>query len=289
MKIQLPEFNAEAFPKVFVGNQSRHATATACTFIDERYLISAQFLNKKLYIHDLQENSIISELKIEYFPDLIDYKDGLCISANFPTLGIKDGGVSLIKIINNKLELVKHINLGPLNTHGCRLIDGKTALVTSTANDKKIVYLDLISEKIIKEFKEFEYFPKDIYIHGDQVIISSSESRPSRTPSTILKSVLYIYSKDFSDKLLELYYHGQTDAIAVRSNDIFITLQGQHKVAHFKQHVDKLEYVGNIIGFSFPHGIATYGDKLCVSNYGDNTIEIGDIDQWLTSDRYEIE
>ncbi len=288
MKIQLPDFNAEIFPKVFVGDQSRRATATACAFIDERYLISAQFLNKTLYIHDLQENRIISELRIDYFPDLLDYKDGLVLTANFPTLGIKYGGVSLLKVNDKKLELVKHINLGSLNTHGCRLIDGKTALVTSTANDKKIIYLDLESGKITREFKDFEYFPKDIYINGDQVIVSSSESRPSRTPSTILKSMLYVYNKDFSKKLLELSYYGQTDAIAVRSNDIFITLQGQHKVAHFKQHEDKLEYVGNIIGFTFPHGISNYGDRLCVSNYGDNTVEIGEIDQWLASDRYVV-
>lgn len=289
MKIQLPDFDYTKFHKVYVGDQCRYATATACACIGKERLITAQFLNKTLYIHNVNDDyKIKSSQKIDYYPDLIDYKDGICISANFPTLGIKNGSLIVYRIEEESIEFVKHIDLGSKKTHGCRIIDSQRALVTSTAENKCIAYVNLENGRVISEFADFEYFPKDIYLVDDDIYISSSESRPARSPVKILRSKLYIYSKDFKHKKAELDFYGQTDALAISGNDIFITLQGQHTVAHFKREKDSLEYVGDISGYSFPHGISSDGVSLYVTNYGDNTVDVVDIQSVFKSSRYVL-
>lgn len=285
MKIKLPEFDYSPYHKVYVGRESRYATATACAYVNASRLISAQFLSRKVYLHNTNDYQIISEISIPYYPDLIDYKNGICITSNFPTLGIADSVVTMMKVEDDKLIRIKHIGLGKTRIHGCRILDETKAYITDTANDKSIMLLDLITGKVITKFKDFRLFPKDLFIHGDKIIIVSSDSRPSRDPVNITYSKIYVFDKDLKHVIHEFDFNGQTDAITVSGNDIFVTLQGQHMVAHFILN-ESLVYAGNIVGYTFPHGISTHDGTICVTNYGDNTLEVSNIRELLTSERY---
>ena len=95
----------------------------------------------------------------------------------------------------------------------------------------------------------------------------------------IKESILYAFNKNTFEKIDEVVFHGQTDSIVVNGEDGFITIQGDDTVLHFKFVDNKLSIVKRIGGFSFPHGIDYKNNKVAVTNYGDNTIRIFDVDE----------
>jgi hypothetical protein len=50
-------------------------------------------------------------------------------------------------------------------------------------------------------------------------------------------------------------------------------------VLHFKFIDNKLSIVKRIGGFTFPHGVDCKNGKVAITNYGDNTIRIFDINE----------
>jgi hypothetical protein len=37
-----------------------------------------------------------------------------------------------------------------------------------------------------------------------------------------------------------------------------------------------------IPGFNFPHGISSFGNKVAITNYGDNSVDIYDLEELIT-------
>ena len=61
----------------------------------------------------------------------------------------------------------------------------------------------------------------------------------------------------------------------------FITVQGDDEVVYFKFVDNKLNIEKRIGGFSFPHGIDYKNNKVAITNYGDNTIRIFDVNELI--------
>jgi WD40 repeat protein len=97
--------------------------------------------------------------------------------------------------------------------------------------------------------------------------------------TVIKRSVIYVFNKNTLKKIDELSFHGQTDSILVNGEDGFVTVQGDDTVLHFKFINGKLSFIKNIAGFNFPHGISSSGNKIAITNYGDNSIRIFDINE----------
>lgn len=276
MKYYLPAFDCSKFPKIFAGSRSRHATATAVSHISKDKMVIAHFLGRQLYYIDMSNGyKIKHHTKTTYYHDLIDYQSNTLITSNFPSMEFRDGTLSVYDV-TNEFSLKKHITFPGIKCHGCRFLDDDIAIVTSVGDFKRgLLFVNLITDEV-ELFDDFDYFPKDIFIENDKLFIITSASRPDRSPVEILDSMIYVYDVATRKRLSEFKFYGQTDAMTKSDDDILITLQGQHCLAHLKYNGESLEYVGNIGGFDFPHGISSFDGNICVTNYGDNSFEIFD-------------
>ena len=278
MNFKLPDFDLTKHRVVYAGDRPRYATATAASFVDNNTILVASYLNKKIYLIDITDNTfnILSEVSTPHYPDLMDYKDGVIITTNRTDGDFNPGGISVYNLIGNEILYKKTIIIDRLNQlHGCRVIDEKNFIITNTSNNERGVYtLNYDTEKT-QIFNDFEYFPKDVWVYDDRVLIISSHSRPSGTGKVeITNSYIYLYEFPSYKKIDELLFYGQTDSLTYHNGDGFITSQGQDSLLHFKINNDKFENVKLIDGFNFPHGVASNGEKLIVTNYGDNSIDI---------------
>lgn len=275
MKYSLPTFDYTPFYKVYAGSRSRYATATAAAFIDESRILIAQFLSKKIYLADITNGlSIVSEIRSNHYTDLMDYHAGRLYCANYPAFEDRNGSMSIFDVAENKISLLKEYEFAKIKCHGCSYANTDYVIVTSVGEFKRGLLFVNAHTGCYELFDDFIYYPKDVLIEDNKMYVITSASRPDKTPVEILDSMLYIFDIKTMSKIIEFKFHGQTDAITKIKDDILITLQGQHSLAHFREKNGTLVNVGYIKGFDFPHGIASYGDRICVTNYGDNSVEI---------------
>ena len=83
-----------------------------------------------------------------------------------------------------------------------------------------------------------------------------------------------VVNKKTKAKIDEFVFSGQTDGITFNGTDGFVSIQDQDALLHFRLIEDKLEIIRTLPGFSFPHGLASTLTTLGVSNYGDNSIDL---------------
>jgi hypothetical protein len=287
IKIQQPIEELKIAPEVTVGNRTRYSTATAVSFINENLLVSAAFNSKKIYLIELLEDGthkILDVVKAKNNPDLLDYKDGVILTSDYPFMQ-PNGHGSLYDVVDNKIVFRKQIVLPNTKAHGAEIVDDKTIIITSNSDHNVgVLFIDIESHQVIKNLNNMKHYPKDAFIQGDRILVVCAESLPQIGKTTVIKeSILYLFDLNTLEKLDEVSFHGQTDSLTLSGEDGFITIQGDDTVLHFKLIDDKLSIVKRIGGFNFPHGIDTIGNKVAVTNYGDNTIRIFTLEELINS------
>lgn len=284
--IEMPREELKIPPVVTVGNRSRNSTATAVAFITENLLVSAAFNSKKIYLIELTEEGhrILQTVNTRHHADLMDYKDGMIVTSDYPH-GEYNGHASIYDFINGKIIFRKEIPLKDTKAHGCTIIDKSNIIITSNSNfNRGDLFINIDSGKITKNFNDFLYYPKDTFISNNKLFTVTSESLPQIGLTTVIKnSVLYMHDLATLNKMDELTFHGQTDSLIVTGEDGFIVVQGDDTLVHFKIEDDKVKFIKRIGGFFFPHGISTIGNKVAVTNYGDNTIRIFTLDELINA------
>jgi hypothetical protein len=282
LRIEMPRKELTIAPEVTVGNRTRFSTATAVAFINENLLVSAAFNSKKIYLIELTENghNILQEVKTNHSPDLMKYKDGMILTSDYPFME-PNGHGSIYNLIDGKVVFRKEIALVNTKAHGCEIVDNQTIIVTSNSDHNRgIMFLDVASGALKQNFNDFKHYPKDVCIVGDVLFAVCAASLPQIGKTTVIReSIVYAFNKNTLEKIDEATFHGQTDSIVVNGEDGFITIQGDDEVLHFKFVDNKLSIVKRIGGFNFPHGIDCKNGKVAVTNYGDNTIRIFNLDE----------
>jgi hypothetical protein len=282
MKYILPDFDLTPFPQVYVGQRSRYATATAVSFVNETTILVASFLDKKIYLIDLPSLTILNQLSLTYYPDMMDYKDGTIITSNRPD-GERFGCITICKLVNNDLQLTKEIKTDLRQTHGCRILNENKIVVTNTDDFKRGIHFFNIQNETSTFFAKFKFFPKDVFLVEDKILIVTSNSRPNALNKVrITDFIIYLFHYPSFRKLDEKQFYGQTDCFAMSGEHGFITLQGQDSLLHFTLVNNKINIIGEIGGFNFPHGIAALNDTVIVTNYGDNSIDILQLNGLIT-------
>ena len=210
------------------------------------------------------------------------YKDGVILTSDYPH-GEPNGHASIYDFIDGKIVFRKEIALINTKAHGCCIIDDKTIIITSNSDDNRgLLFIDVTSNKIIKRFNNFQHYPKDVCIVGDVLFIVCAASLPQIGQTTVIKeSIVYAFDKNTLEKIDEATFHGQTDSIVVNGEDGFITIQGDDTVLHFKFVDNKLHIEKRISGFNFPHGVDYKNNRIAITNYGDNTIRIFDVNELI--------
>lgn len=287
IKIQQPIEELKIAPEVTVGNRNRYSTATAVSFINENLLVSAAFNSKKIYLIELLEDGthkILDVVKAKNNPDLLDYKDGVILTSDYPFMQ-PNGHGSLYDVVDNKIVFRKQIVLPNTKAHGAEIVDDKTIIITSNSDHNVgVMFIDIESHQITKNFNNMKHYPKDVFIKDDRMLVVCAESLPQIGKTTVIKeSILYLFDLNTLEKLDEVSFHGQTDSLTLSGEDGFITIQGDDTVLHFKLIDDKLSIVKRIGGFNFPHGIDSIGNRVAITNYGDNTIRIFTIEELITT------
>lgn len=285
MKYLLPEIEYSKHYMVYAGIRKRYATSTAICFINETTILVAGYLQKKIYLVDISNNKfdILDEISTNLHPDLMDYKDGLIlIACRYRKQDY--GTIVLCTIKNNKINFEKEIEKSEFGQiHGCRIIDDQNFIVTVTCKKDRGCYFINKNGFIEKKFDDFELYPKDIFILGNNLFITSSESRPSINQKVkITDSKLYVFELHSLKKIDEIDYYGQSDSISILNDNGFITLQGQDSLLHFKFKNNKLEILKEIKKFNFPHGVGMFSNLIGITNYGDNSVDIYTIDELIT-------
>jgi hypothetical protein len=282
LRIEMPRKELTIAPEVTIGNRKRFSTATAVAFINENLLVSAAFNSKKIYLIELTENghNILQEVKTRHSPDLMKYKDGVILTSDYPYME-PDGHASIYNLVDGRIVFRKEIPVVNTKVHGCEIVDKDTIIVTSNSDHNRgIMYLDVISDELKQNFKDVQHYPKDVCIVGDYLFTVCAASLPQIGKTTVIReSIVYAFDKNTLQKIDEQTFHGQTDSIVVNGEDGFITIQGDDEVLHFKFVDNKLSIIKRIGGFNFPHGVSSIGNKIAVTNYGDNTIRIFTLDE----------
>ena len=287
IKIQQPIEELKIAPEVTIGNRTRYSTATAVSFVNDNLLVAAAFNSKKIYLIELLEDGtskILDVVKAKNNPDLLDYKNGVILTSDYPFMQA-NGHASLYDLVDNKIVFRKQIVLPNTKAHGAEIVDDKTIIITSNSDHNRgVLFIDIESHQITKNLNDFKHYPKDAFIKDDRMLVVCAESLPQIGQTTVIKeSILYLFDLNTLEKLDEVSFHGQTDSLTLSGEDGFITIQGDDTVLHFKLIDDKLSIVKRIEGFNFPHGIDATETRVAITNYGDNTIRIFELQELINS------
>lgn len=278
----MPRKELTIAPEVTIGNRTRFSTATAVAFINENLFVSAAFNSKKIYLVEItpEGHNILQEVKTNHSPDLMKYKDGMILTSDYPYME-PNGHASIYDLVDERIVFRKEIPVKDTKVHGCEIVDNQTIIVTSNSDHNRgIMFLDVANDAIKQNFNNLQHYPKDVCIVGDVLFTVCAASLPQIGKTTVIKeSIVYAFNKNTLEKIDEATFHGQTDSLVINGEDGFITIQGDDTVLHFKFVDGKLSIVKRIGGFNFPHGISSIGDKIAITNYGDNTIRIFTLDE----------
>jgi len=276
--IQQPIEELKIAPEVTVGNRKRYSTATAVAWINDNKLVSAAFNSRNIYLIELKDDGtsqILDVIKAPYNPDLMDYKNGMIVTSDYP-YSDQHGHASIFDVVDDKIVYRKSITLPNTKSHGCEIVDDNTVIITSNSDHNKGCLFVDINKGIVKStLTNMDHYSKDAYIKDDRLLVICAKSLPQIGQTTVIgESVLYLFDLSTLSRISEVRFHGQTDSLTMDGNDVFITIQGDDTVAHCTLMDDVLSYFGRTGGFNFPHGIDALNGKVAVTNYGDNTIRI---------------
>lgn len=276
LRLQQPICELKIPPLVTVGNRERYSTATAIAFITEKLFIAGAFNSKKLYLIEIQENNSFKTLQVlqtNVNIDLIDYKDGMIAASGYPFTS-STGYLSLYDLIDNVIVHRKDIPLPSTKAHGVEIIDEYGVIITSNGeNNRGLHFINIDEGKLVQNFSDFKYFPKDCFIYGDRILFVTSEVLPQIKESSIIKeSILYLYKLSTLEKIDEFTFEGQTDSLTLLGENGFITVQGSDELFHFSLVNDRLTFIKRIPGFNFPHGIDSFNNTIGITNYGNNQL-----------------
>jgi len=287
IRIQMPEYELEIPPLVTVGNRTRYSTSTAVAFITETLLVSAAFNNKKLYLIELLEDGshqILQEVDTFHCPDLMKYKDGVLLTSDFPH-NEPHGHASIYDLVDGKIVFRKEIKYERNRVHGCAIVDKSNFIITSNPSNKNtdigIMFTNVETEKK-KLYTNMIPYAKDVALTENIIAVVCAKSLPALGKEVVVQeSILYIFDRNTMEKIDEITFQGQTDSLAINGKNIFITVQSDDCLVHIDLIDDKLHFVKRIPGFSFPHGISSINNKVAITNYGDNSIRIFELEELL--------
>lgn len=282
-KYFLPNIDLNNFYPIYIGNRKRYATSTGVCFLNDNLILVASYFGKKIYLVDISEKlfNIIDEYETEFFIDLIDHKDGIISTTHLPYQK-SCGSVSILSLNENKISFIKNIKLDGISPHGCTIVNKSTLIVSNISDfNRGCIFLDIETEKYTL-FNSVLYYPKDACIIDDKLFILTIESRPKiNTPTKVGKSVIYLFDLNTLTKIDQIEFFGQSDGITVNNNNGFITVQDKDCLQHFTVNDNKIILSKMIPGFNFPHGISSYKNKVAITNYGDNSVDIYDLEELI--------
>jgi hypothetical protein len=279
-----------------VKDRVRPSGLTSVRFIEEKMLVAADFGSKKTYLVDISSgvmsildthDTIISDgTPVE--TDLIDYRDGEFMVSNF-----YQGTFSRYEIRNSRIRFLREVQTsGPTNMHGLRYIPGHPRLVWLTfCNNKRPCHAiaDIETGELLHYFDTDQQCQDIAFIGGHAVVFARTDhiSKGEKIPAfgsrkNIMFATAYVYRlpEDLVKEPPVMFSRwkgeGHLDASKESADGrIFCANQYLDRIDIFSLSREGiLSLTGMINGFQMPHGLDILGNRLAITNYGDQTLRL---------------
>ena len=271
-------------PQVFVGDKPRLSTVTSVIFLSPNLIVCSHFNGCKMFVirFDLPSNTfdVVQELDTTYGgqkceTDLLASDDcGNIVSTNFfkntcTHYEYKDGRVRFIRDLG--------YNAGN-RVHGLKFINKDNIAVTSRHDHSGIHFFDFNSGEMKAVYKTEEISIQDIALTADDTMVMISGAgtpliRPKQIYSSRASLIRFDIEKNIFTRIKDCDFpSAHFDNVISYENVLYITDQYNNKV--IKLAPNDLQYLGELGGYNFPHGIDVRYGLIAVTNYGNNTISI---------------
>ena len=291
MNIIIEEPNRAKKSTFYVGSNSRLATLTDVCFTSPNHLITAHLVGECLhyikYDFEGKTSSVLSTTESTFdgantIVDLIKF-DGSkrIIASNFDA-----GSATLYELYDGKIEHLKDINLpeGKGNCHGASFFEEE--IVCLSTNKNYLFFIDIYTEEILAEFR-LPHHIKDICAYRQsELLLCFAIASPSEQIKPTYGSGVYYIHVDLEKKKLSIidkhyFWPAAFDAICrdKRTNVFYVTDQFGCRVISFTIPKRKIDPLGEYRGFDFPHGIDINQSILAITNYGNSSLDLLDIEK----------
>lgn len=290
-KIHIDEPNRVESNWHFVGERQRLATLTGVRFVEDNRLVATHLVGQKIYLFDFNQqddcNRKLNSIETQYNgkatgTDLLDY-DGAnrLLTSNF-----NDGSGSLYEINDLTLQHVKDFPLPDSrgNCHGARFYDRDTVCLTTNKNE--LWFVDIETALPISKI-QMPFHIKDLCFIDDKLALAPfALNSPANSEKPAYASGLLYFSFDLKNSRFSVIDKCflkpcAFDAISWdETNERFIiTDQYGDRLIVASLASGRIEILGQVDGFSFPHGLDCQKDRVAVTNYGKSSIDIFPISQ----------
>jgi len=291
LNIIIEEPNRAKKSTFYVGSKSRLATLTGVCFTSSDHLITAHLVGECLHCiefdFDDKKSRVLSTIESTFdgantIVDLIKF-DGSkrIIASNFDA-----GSATLYELFDDKIKHLTDITLpeGKGNCHGVSFFNEE--IVCLSTNKNYLFFINTHTGKILAEFR-LPYHIKDIctYKQNELLLCFAIKSPSSQIKPTYGSGVYYIHVDLERNKLSivdkRYFWPAAFDAICKdkTTNVFYVTDQYGCRVISFKLSKGKIAPLGEYRGFDFPHGIDINKSLLAITNYGNTSLDLLNIDK----------
>lgn len=278
-----------------VKDKTRNSGLTSVSFVDDDRVICADFNDKLVYLASVRNGKL--EI-IETHPtviadgttvqtDLMDFLDNRFVVSNF-----YQGSFSVYRLEGDTISFEQEVNLNDYKgLHGVRFIPNHPGLLWLTycgAKNKCHQIVDLESKTVIHQIDTDQHCQDVAFVDGYAVVFARTDHIKIGTKAARMFSkkwwmfaTAYVYS--IPENLREVAPNfvsrwkgkGHIDACKAYNGKIFAANQYLDRVDVFTLSAEgKLSLSRSIKGMGMPHGLDLRNNKLAVTNYGDQTLRI---------------
>jgi hypothetical protein len=291
LNIIIEEPNRAKKSTFYVGSNSRLATLTDVCFMPNNHLITAHLVGECLhylkYDFDDKTSSVLNSIESTFdgvgtIVDLIKF-DGLkrIIASNFDA-----GSATLYELSDGEIKHLKDIALpeGKGNCHGASFF--KEDIICLSTNKNFLFFINIHTEEILAEFS-LPYHIKDMctYRQNELLLCFAIKSPNSQVKPTYGSGIYYVRVDIEKNKLSIIdkryFWPAAFDAICIdkNTNISYVTDQYGCRVISFTISKGKIAPLGEYRGFDFPHGVDINKSILAITNYGNSSLDLLDIEK----------
>lgn len=280
---------------VTIKDKTRNSGLTSVCFVDQDRVLCADFNDKRVYLASIRDGALeildthptVNADSDHVQTDLMDYHDGRFVVSNF-----YQGSVSIYRLEGDKICFDGELNHNDyIGLHGVRFIPGHPGLLWITycgVKNKCHQIIDIETKEVIHHIDTDQKCQDVAFVDGRAVVFARTDHIKEGSAKARLFSKkwwmyasAYIYEvpsdlRNDAPKFLNKWKgKGHIDACKSHNGEIYAANQYLDRVDVFALSAKgKLSLNRTIKGMEMPHGLDLYDGKLAVTNYGDQTLRV---------------
>ncbi|MEO0492824.1 MAG: hypothetical protein AAF081_05355 [Actinomycetota bacterium] len=289
-KIHFHDDNLSQAVTLYAGPRSRLATMTDVVFLDGRHMIVTNLAGQQ--IHLLRRSRRTGRWDV--IDTVITSVFGERTRTDLASLHRGTRRVAVSNCWNRSASIYRYSRWGirherdiPVTeegagfSHGVEFSpDGRHLVIVDSNRTCKVRFYDVGTGEEIYAFAEEDLRPKDAsFIDRDLLAVPMCTGSPTPDAADQYHTSILLYRV-----AAEAGHHEQvdrvelplahTDGVFHDRGEVFVADQTNDVVKVYAVTGERLAFVRDIPGISFPHGIATHRDTVAVTSYGDASVNL---------------